>query len=620
MLKNKACAQPDGRQRPAGPLQPGRAGRQGVAARMVIRLGLLAGLAGALAFPAGAADVDMGELLRRADASRNTNPRAFMALVDRLRPSEGTLTAGQRNHYRLLRAYQHSYRGRYGLAAKEASALFREAIDPNIKFRAGVLVINNAAITRDYSMGLRFLSETLELDDGRIATENRNDGLLVTAVLYNQLGQYALGQHFAEQVLAREPTPKNRCVARHLRVEAMHGLGSWPKGDGEAREAIAECVAQKDVVAANFLRGNLARRMAAQGDAAAAAALLEQHLPEVEATGYPRLIGEMHGLLAEYKLILGDVAHAEQHAREALAKGGQGDFSLPLVVAHKVLYESALRRRDVVGALEQYRRYAEADKARLDEIKAREFAVQLSRLELQQKNQAIELLRKQNEVLRLEQEVSQAGAQNQRLLTALLGMVLLAITLWAYKVKRVQVAFRRASEVDGLTGISNRRHFRHGAEGSIQRCAGAGREAALVLLDLDNFKRINDEHGHAIGDWVLQQVALACQAACREGDVCGRLGGEEFAILSCGSDLAAARRIAQRCRENLAGIDTSVIGLPVTASFGCTTTARSGYAFETMFSHADAAMYQAKAGGRDRIRAYGEDGVGPAAVLELVRG
>jgi diguanylate cyclase (GGDEF)-like protein len=317
--------------------------------------------------------------------------------------------------------------------------------------------------------------------------------------------------------------------------------------------------------------------------------------------------------------MLGDTAGAERDARAALSEAGNGAYSLPLVTAHKVLYEIALRRNDQAGALGHYRRYAEADKARLDEIKAREFAFQLSRHELQQKNQAIELLQKQNEVLKLQQEVSKASARNTQLLLLLLAMVLAAIGMWAYKVKRVQVAFRRAAEVDGLTGLSNRRHFRQNAEALLQRCAGAGRESSLVLLDLDHFKHINDRHGHAVGDWVLQQVAVAIQAACREGDVCGRLGGEEFAILSCGSDIEAARRIAQRCSEHLAAIDTSVIGRPVTASFGCTTSARSGYAFESMFAHADAAMYQAKAGGRDRVRAYGEGGVGPAAVLELVR-
>jgi diguanylate cyclase (GGDEF)-like protein len=107
---------------------------------------------------------------------------------------------------------------------------------------------------------------------------------------------------------------------------------------------------------------------------------------------------------------------------------------------------------------------------------------------------------------------------------------------------------------------------------------------------------------------LLKQVATACQAACRDGDLCGRLGGEEFGILSCDGDIDAARRIADRCREQLAAIDMAQIGhdRPVTASFGCTTSSRSGPAFETMFSDADTAMYRAKNSGRDRVETHGE--------------
>jgi diguanylate cyclase (GGDEF)-like protein len=180
---------------------------------------------------------------------------------------------------------------------------------------------------------------------------------------------------------------------------------------------------------------------------------------------------------------------------------------------------------------------------------------------------------------------------------------------WAYKIKRVQVMFRKQAQVDSLTGVSNRRHFREQAEAQLARCETASREAALVLLDLDNFKRINDRYGHATGDWVLKQVATACQASCREGDLFGRLGGEEFAILTCGGDLHAAERIAQECRKQLAAIDTSQFDdeVPViTASYGCATTKLCGHDFENLFMHADRAMYRAKAEGRDRICSHEE--------------
>jgi diguanylate cyclase (GGDEF)-like protein len=246
----------------------------------------------------------------------------------------------------------------------------------------------------------------------------------------------------------------------------------------------------------------------------------------------------------------------------------------------------------------------------LDEVKAREFAFQLSRNELQQKNQSIELLQRQNDVLRLQQEITKKSALNNRLITVMLLMLLGVGAYWAYKIKRVQMMFRKQAQVDSLTGISNRGHFREQAEAHLARCKTSGKEAAMVLLDLDNFKRINDRYGHATGDWALKHVAAACKAACREGDLFGRLGGEEFAILSCGGDLHSAERIAQQCRENLATIDTASIGedaAAITASFGCATTRRCGHSFENLFMHADRAMYRAKAEGRDRICSHEEN-------------
>lgn len=566
-------------------------------------LGLVLSMGVLLSAPLTAAAANVDTLLKQADTVRSSNPKKFQSLLAELDKSSREATAAQASHLRLLHAYNQIFSGRHDLAIEDALKVFDEAADPNIKFRAGLLVANSAAITRDFSLGLRYLANTLALDKGNISPDLRQTGLGVAAVLHNQLGQYSLGQYYAERLLEQGPSPRNRCAARQLQLEALHGLNSWVKADAEVDSAIADCDTQHEAIAANLLRGYLARHWVSQGRHAQAIELLESHLSEVEATRYPRLIGEIHGLLAEYKLNTGNMSGAEQHAQAALAKGAKDAYSLPLVTAHRVLYEAALRRGNLKTALDEYRQYAEADKARLDEVKAREFAFQLSRHELQQKNQSIELLQRQNEVLTLQQEISKKSATNNQLLVAMLLMVLGVGAYWAYKVKRVQMMFRKQAQLDSLTGISNRGHFRAQAEAQLARCAASGREAALVLLDLDNFKRINDRYGHATGDWVLKQVAAACQGACRDGDLFGRLGGEEFAILSCGGDLQAAERIAQQCRENLAAIDTSSIEHPpaITASFGCATTRLTGHVFENLFMHADRAMYRAKSEGRDRV-------------------
>jgi diguanylate cyclase (GGDEF)-like protein len=569
----------------------------------IARWGLLSVILVAL-LPISAMASEFQATLERAESLRSTDPKAFASALAELDRQKASATASQQRQLRLLHAYQLGLTGKYDNAIKEALAVHEEASETALKFRSALLVANSAAVTRDFSLSLRYLETALSLQDQVDDRDLRHLGFVVAAIIYNQYGQFSLGQHYSDRLLAQDASPRNRCLARQLRVESLHGLNAPLDEDADINAAIADCVSQREAIPSNLLRGYMARKWAAQGNTAKAIELLEAHLPEVEATGYPRLIGEINGLLAEYRLSTGDISGAEDHAHRALAKGGKDAYSLPLVTAHKVLYETALRRGNLKAALDEYRQYAEADKARLDEVKAREFAFQLSRHELQQKNQSIELLSRQNDVLRLQQEVAKKSAINNRLLVLMLLLVLGVGAYWAYKIKRVQMMFRKQAQVDSLTGIFNRGHFRAQAEAQLARCATAGREVALVLLDLDNFKRINDRHGHATGDWVLRQVAAACHASCREGDLFGRLGGEEFAILSCGGDLHTAERIAQKCREYLVAIDTSAIdgGIPaITASFGCASTKLCGHSFEHLFMHADRAMYRAKAEGRDRI-------------------
>ncbi|WP_167285351.1 sensor domain-containing diguanylate cyclase [Marilutibacter alkalisoli] len=556
--------------------------------------------------------------LKHADSIRTSDPREFADALAGLAAFEPEATPNQKLRIRLLRTYQKTLTGNYESAIADAIDIHQRTDDPTLKFRAALLAANTAAITREFSLGLRYLEIALAMQDQVPEADERHLGSLVAAILYTEYGQHSLSLHYAKQLLSLETSARTRCAARLKKIEAEWKLGTRPEVERDTHIAISDCMAQKEPIATGLLRGYLARQWAGAGKTAKAIELLETHLSEVEATGFPRLIGEIHSLLAEYRQATGDLARADQHARTVLELGEKDAYSLPLVIAHRVLFETALKRGDLATALDEYRSYAKADKARLDEVKAREFAFQLSRHELQQRDQAIGLLSKQNEVLRLEQEVARKSAQNTHLLVLLLIVIASAVGFWAWKTKRMQMKLRRLAQTDGLTGISNRRHFREQADALLMRCASSGRETALILLDLDNFKRLNDHHGHAAGDWVLARVAEACRSVCRDGDLCGRLGGEEFAIMSCGGDLAAAERIARQCREQLAAIDTSPIGHgePITASFGCTTSVRSGPTFELMFAHADNAMYRAKAEGRDRIRIHG----GPSGVAVLQRG
>ena len=547
-------------------------------------------------------------LLQEADSIRTSDPAQFNRRLAELDRSVASATPAQRMHLRLLHAYRFSMAGDSQAAIRELKSLLVAATDVETRYRVGALLANIYALTREYTKSLAVLDRTLPLVGQIEDRDSRHQGLLVASVVYNQVGEYGLGRRYAEQVLADEASGRIMCFAGNLRLEAMQNLGKAPD-DESYMAAVRRCQAISEPVAAGLARSYLAQKWYAEGKVVEATRLLEDHLREVEATEYRYLISEFHSLIAQYHMASGDIVSAQRHATAAIAQSLDDVPSMPLVAAYKTLYDIADRRSDPLAALVFYKRYAEADKAYLNDVNAREMAYQMVRQETLQKTQQIELLNRQNAVLQLQQRVDQASAQNSRLLLLLMALLAATIGFWAYKTRRMHSSLRQMAEIDALTGICNRRHFTLQAEQTLAQCAIAGEPAALLMFDLDHFKAINDSYGHTTGDWVLKRVADICKEFCRRIDYLGRIGGEEFAILLYGCDLHVATRLAQDCRVHIAGIDTHESGyrFTVTASFGVSATSLSGYDLAKLLSHADLMLYRAKREGRNRVRTYALD-------------
>lgn len=158
---------------------------------------------------------------------------------------------------------------------------------------------------------------------------------------------------------------------------------------------------------------------------------------------------------------------------------------------------------------------------------------------------------------------------------------------------------------DPLTGAWNRRaleeHFA-AALATAQTAGTAPRQLALVLMDLDHFKRVNDEHGHAVGDAVLRDMVASWRQQIRTDDTLYRLGGEEFALLLPGADAAQAERRVQGLHQQAAAQRPGGLAAPVSFSAGVATTAGSGWSLSRLLTAADQALYDAKAAGRSCTR------------------
>jgi len=163
----------------------------------------------------------------------------------------------------------------------------------------------------------------------------------------------------------------------------------------------------------------------------------------------------------------------------------------------------------------------------------------------------------------------------------------------------------RQATTDSMTGIANRRHFMERGNDEIERARRYHLPLTLLLLDIDQFKQINDRFGHPAGDKLLQVVAQACQSNARNVDLPGRLGGEEFALLMPETSAIAARLAAERLRRAIAAIPPALSGVPhqVTASFGIAALNAHDHSMDDLVARADAALYRAKNGGRNRVEA-----------------
>lgn len=161
---------------------------------------------------------------------------------------------------------------------------------------------------------------------------------------------------------------------------------------------------------------------------------------------------------------------------------------------------------------------------------------------------------------------------------------------------------RKLALTDPLTGASNRRHFFEESDRELGRARRSGQPVALLVLDLDHFKRVNDSYGHPTGDLVLQEVVACVQQQLRESDVLGRLGGEEFGVLAPECSFEAAQRLAERLRSAVEQL-TITSGdheIRVTLSVGVVDCDLQGELGPSL-DRGDRALYQAKAAGRNRV-------------------
>jgi len=485
------------------------------------------------------------------------------------------------------------------------AALARQAGDPSLEAEAlrseGYLQYNRGAMAD----ALTNLQTAYRLSTQRGDEKGRLDALSDMANVYAdaQVAQYDRAiEYYRQLVGAYEKHGQPSDVA-----DTLFNIGSTfeTKGDFAAAERHyrrALTMFQKLERAGDvaFTKRSLGLAMMKQGRAAEALPLLDAsvefydrehdaasaaHARQFRGMAYRRL-GRLTDALRELDAARrfferdNNVRFLERNAEEAALVYAQlGDW--------RKAYDASARHAALGRTLATTRR---------DELSSRLRVA----FDTEKKDQENRALARENALRATALREAERSRKLQVVVSALIALLAaaLAILFWRQIVNTRRM--RSMAMTDELTRLPNRRHILVTAEIAFDAAKREGRAAAVIMLDIDHFKRINDTWGHAVGDAVLQSVARACRLELRPGDQIGRTGGEEFLVVLNSATAQQAREIAERLRLAVERLDfPSVADLHVTISLGVRVA--SEYDSSAAIAAADSLLYRAKESGRNRV-------------------
>ena len=548
---------------------------------------------------------EIDQQLEHANKIRSNNFSLFEASIAKLANASVQMTNEQKDYLNYLVAYKYTFAGE----TKKASSILLEILNSpdsalSIKFRARVTLINIFAIQQNWSMGLSHLSQLLNEINHISDAEVYLNGLTITSVFYNQLGQYERGQKYAEQLKEQASKSRELCISKQLIIEASLRLNQLRKNKLNFSDAIDAC--NQEPIMANFIRSYAASFYIDNNEPQKASDTLSPYLDEIEGTRYPRLIAEVYSTLAIAHWNFHDLKQAEIFAEKSIQVGESIQTTQAVVDAYKLMYQISLRNNNFQSSLKYHTKFAELDKAHLEGEKAKHLAFQLAEHQTFEQESQIKLLNEQNNALAAEQALAKTEAANKKLIILSLALIILVLSVLGFRFYRAHKRVKELAEYDPLTGIFNRGHFTHVTESALKYCKNAQQDLSLIMFDLDHFKKVNDSFGHGCGDWALKETIKVCKSIGRQNDIFARLGGEEFCLVlpSCNIDAAMLR--AEDCRAAIEAIITeeSTHDFTITASFGVTDVKRSGFNLDKLLADADMAAYESKNAGRNRVTVH----------------
>lgn len=488
----------------------------------------------------------------------------------------------------------------------EALRLAREIGDPE----ALIAALNQKAFCfvrrpEQLAEGLALLEEALEL----ARAEEMAPGELgmiynATANLYrqNQLLEPALTHlELAYQAWQEDDDRQDMFNMLHGLIQTSTRLGRWD--DAERHLQRMRELTERSPGFADFqffIEFNAGTLAQARGNHADAISAFDRALALQHTTPERYFVTMIQSRLAESRFRVGDIETAVEHASAFLQTDDVERDDSDLLSAQSIIAFGEDRSLEAMQLLlDRLEAEHALQRQRMQSNTAGQAAIHNRRLEAFESTILRERLA--NRDLQLVQ--AQQAERNARLFNTLIGvtaaalLVLVGFLFWTAR------RFRDHARTDAMTGIANRRHVMELSERVFSQSASAGRPLALLLLDIDHFKKINDQHGHDVGDRAIRSIAEHVADLLPPDALFGRVGGEEFMIVLPGREHTEALAQAESIRREVSeqAFDAGGVAVDLTVSIGVAEYTAEVQRLDELYRIADQALYSAKHQGRDRI-------------------
>ncbi|MFU8878670.1 MAG: diguanylate cyclase, partial [Wenzhouxiangellaceae bacterium] len=514
-------------------------------------------------------------------------------ILDDLRPHLRLASREQYAQFVYLNARNQSLSGDLAGALDQVQRALEQDPPGDWRLRLNRLGANIAVIARRFEDAFAMLGDALALLE-QPRPDGRDEGVYsLASYVYTRVGEIARARRYGElaiEVALHRGDQRGLCMANQSLAYTHKVAGALESAQAHYQQARENCLESGDEMLVGVTEAGFGDLLRMRGETARAEDLFASALPRLERADFESGLAEAWLYLARLESARGNDARVEELLRASIRQFEAEENWEYLAETHRILAGTARARGSLAQALDHYDMFMQAREQHLDMVRARQLAFLEVEFDMQYKDQQLALLREQARVSQLEVETQRQRAHLTVFGYGIAVFLVIVLGLLLIHATRERRRFQGLSHRDGLTGVNNHTRFFELAAQQLQDCRLKQHPYTLVVADIDHFKRVNDQFGHAFGDEILRAVGSRLRESFGEYGVIGRIGGEEFAISMPGMRPEDAHAPITRFRKAMSETRAGDQTMPVTLSFGLAEPRHRSESLNALRERADQAL------------------------------